>query len=81
MSGKVAPGIVKLDAPVSTALLIVTAPVPVEVKVRDWVAGELRITFPNPIDVELRVSVGTGAFSCSVNVFDTLSLLAVRMTG
>ena len=49
--------------PVTVAELTVTAPVPVEVKVIDWVAGVPTFTLPK-VSVELLiVRVGTDAIS------------------
>lgn len=55
MSGKLAPD--KLNpVPVTLAELTVTAAVPVEDNVIDWVAGFLSTTLPNEIDVALTLS-------------------------
>ena len=40
--------------------LTVTAEVPVEERVRDWVAGEFRTTSPKAMVVALTLSVGEG---------------------
>jgi len=49
--------------PVRVALLIVTGPVPVELKIRVFVAAVLTATLPNTRLVVLAVNVGVGAFS------------------
>jgi len=61
------------------AALTVTAAVPVEDRVRDWVAGEFRSTSPKAMVVAFTLSVGTPALSVRARVFDTLPALAVRV--
>ena len=56
--GKVTPETVN-PVPTRAARLIVTGAVPVEDKIRDWVAGELTITSPKEMLVALMLSVGT----------------------
>lgn len=61
VSGKVVPEIEKA-VPVNVAALMVTEPVPVEVRVTDCdVDAVLTVTLPNDIVVELTPSVGTPA--------------------
>ncbi len=79
VTGKVAPDNVK-PVPVTVAALTVTDAVPVEVKVTDCVAGALSVTLPNATLVALMLSVGTAAFNCRANVWETLPELAVKVT-
>lgn len=83
MSGNEAPVILKPE-PVKTAELIVTDPVPVEVKVRlCGVAAVLTCTLPNAKLLELTVRVGTvelTAFNCKEEVLDTVPAVAVTVT-
>ena len=60
VTGKTAPENVN-PAPVTDAALTVTADVPVEVKVRDRVAGVSMFTLPKARLATLTVSCGTGA--------------------
>ncbi len=77
--GKVAPETVK-PVPVTVAALTVTDAVPEDVKVRDWVAGELRPTLPKAMVVAFTLSVGVPVPSCRAMVPVTLPALAVRVT-
>ena len=77
--GKLAPETVK-PVPVTVAALTVTAALPVEVKVSDWVAGEFKITSPKATIEALTLSVGTAVPSCRAKVSVTLLALAVRVT-
>jgi hypothetical protein len=79
VTGKVLPEIAK-PAPVSVAPLIVTATVPVEVKVTDCVAGVLTTTSPNATLVALILSASIAAFSCRGKLLNTLPALAVIVT-
>ena len=79
MAGNAAPETVK-PAPISVAPLIVTATVPVEVKVTDCVAGELTATSPNATLVVLMLSASIAAFSCRVKLLTTPPALAVIVT-
>jgi hypothetical protein len=45
--------------------LMVTAAVPLEVAVTDFVTAVPTATLPNDREVELRLNAGTAAFSCS----------------
>jgi hypothetical protein len=66
-------------APLTVAALTITAEVPVEVKVTDWVAGVLRFTLPKGTLVALMLSVATAGPSCSAKVSATLPALAVKV--
>lgn len=66
-------------APEIESELIVTAAVPLEVNVTDFVTAVPTETFPNASDVELSVTAGTAAFSCSAKLFDDEFALAVRL--
>ena len=80
VSGNAAPDNVK-PAPVSVAPFIVTATVPVEVKVTGCgVAVVFTTTLPNAKLVVLMLSAGTAAFNCRAKVLDTLPALAVIVT-
>jgi hypothetical protein len=79
VTGKLAPDNVK-PAPVSVAELIVTAAVPVDVSVTDWVAAVLTCTFPNAMLAAPMLSVGTAAFNCRAKLFDIPPEAAVRVT-
>jgi hypothetical protein len=74
----VAPETVK-PVPVTVAALTVTDAVPVEDRVRDWVAGELRPTLPKAMVVAFTLSVGVPVPSCRAKVLATLLALAVRV--
>jgi hypothetical protein len=65
--------------PAKVTALTVTAAVPVEDRVRDWVAGEFRSTSPKAMVVAFTLSVGTAAPSDRAKVFDTLPALTVRV--
>ncbi len=56
VTGKVAPDMLK-PVPVSVAEFTVTDAVPVEVRVKDWVAGVLITTFPNATLVALMLRI------------------------
>ena len=79
MIGNVAPDMVK-PVPLSTAELMVTGAVPVEVNVTGCVDAVFTVTLPNPKLVVLTVNVGTAAFSCRAKLLETLPALAVRVT-
>ena len=79
MSGKVAPETEK-PVPATVAALTVTAAVPVEDRVTDWVAGEFVKTSPKPMLVALMLSVGMPVPSCRAEVCATPPALAVNMT-
>ena len=82
VSGKLAPETVK-PVPVTVAALTVTDAVPVEDRVRDWVAGELRATLPKAMVVVLTLSVGVSVAvavpNCKAKLSATLPALAVRV--
>jgi hypothetical protein len=81
VNGNVAPVKLKPE-PVKTAELMVTAPVPAEVRVRSCgVAAVLTCTLPNAKLLELTVNVGTntGALSCREVVLDTVPAVPVRV--
>ena len=62
VSGKAAPDTVK-PAPLIAPALMVTAAVPVELRVSDCVVAVFTFTLPKAIVPELRLSVGTAALS------------------
>ena len=63
MAGKVPPETEK-PVPEIESELIVTAAVPLEVAVTDFVTAVPTATFPNDTEVALRLNAGTAAFSC-----------------
>jgi hypothetical protein len=65
--------------PVTVAVLIVTAAVPVEVMVTDWVVGVFRLTVPNATLLLAMVSVGVEALRVRAKVFATPPAVAVRL--
>jgi hypothetical protein len=67
-------------APVTVAPLMVTGPVPVEVRVTVFVASVFTATLPKATLVALTLSVGTGGFSTSPKLFVTVPSLAVSVT-
>ena len=66
--------------PLSTAELMVTGAVPMEVNVTGCVDAVFTVTLPNPKLVVLTVNVGAAAFSCRVKLLETLPALAVSVT-
>jgi hypothetical protein len=60
--------------------LIVTAAVPLEVRVTDFETDVPTDTFPNASDVELNVRPGTAAFNCKAKLLEEALALAVRVT-
>ena len=79
VSGKLAPETVN-PAPVTFALLIVTAEEPVEDRVTVCVEAAFTFTLPKTKLLVLMPSVGTVPPSCTENVFAALPALAVRVT-
>jgi hypothetical protein len=81
VTGNVAPEAEKPD-PVTAAEFTVTAAVPLEVKVTDFVTAVFNATLPNDSEVVLtdRVGVPAFAFSCSPNPLETPPALAVSVT-
>ena len=73
-----APETVK-PVPATLAALTVTAAVPVEDRVRDWVAGKFRFTSPKVMVAALALSVGVPVPRCKAKVSVTLPALAVRV--
>jgi hypothetical protein len=61
-------------------VLIVTAELPVEDKVRVCVVAVLTLTLPNGRLDGLTLNVDVPPFSCSAKVFATLLVLAVNVT-
>lgn len=59
---------------------MVTADVPLEVRVTDFETAVPTATFPNASEVELRVRPGTAAFSCNAKLFEEAFALAVSVT-
>ena len=78
MTGNVAPETEK-PAPVTVPAFTVTATVPEDVKVTDFVTAVFSATLPNDKAVELTLSVGVAAFSCSEKLIDVLPVLAVMV--
>ena len=76
MTGKFPPETVK-PVPEIVSELIVTATVPVDVTVTDFVTAVPTATLPNDREVALGLNVGVAAFSCSEKLFDELFSLAV----
>ncbi len=66
--------------PATVTALTVTAAVPDEVKVSDFVVAVFTFTLPKHKLDELTLSVGTAAPNVSAKVFDTLPALAVKVT-
>jgi hypothetical protein len=64
VAGKVAPETEK-PVPETESELMVTAIVPLEVAVTDFVTAVPTATLPNDREVALRLNVGTAAFSCT----------------
>jgi hypothetical protein len=60
--------------------LMVTATVPLEVRVTDLLTAVPTATLPNAREVVLRLSAGVAAFSCSPKLFDELFEAAVSVT-
>ncbi len=79
VTGAVIPEAVNSD-PATKIDEIVTAPVPVAVRVTACLAVCPTITFPKLIFVELIPSVGVPAFNCNAKVFVELDALAVSVT-
>jgi len=77
--GKLAPETVK-PVPATVAAVTVTAAVPDEVKVSDFVVAVFTFTLPKDKLDELTLSVGTVAPSDRAKVSATLLALAVRVT-
>jgi len=79
VTGYVAPEAVN-PLPLNVAPLMVTATLPVDVRVRDCVVGVFSVTSPN-VTLELfTLSIGTAAPSCNAKVLATPPALAVRVT-
>ena len=78
MTGNVAPETEK-PAPVTVPAFTVTATVPEDVKVTDFVTAVFSATLPNDRAVALTLSVGVAAFSCSEKPIDVLPVLAVML--
>ena len=79
MTGNGPPEIVK-PVPLTAAALTVTAALPVDVRISDWVAGEFKFTLPKAIVAAFTLSVGTAAPNCNAKVLVALLALAVRVT-
>ena len=65
--------------PVIELELIVTATVPLEVTVTDFVTAVPTETLPNDSDAVLRLNAGTAAFSCNAKVRDEALALAANV--
>jgi len=66
--------------PVIESELIVTATVPLEVTVTDFVTAVPTETLPNDSEVALRLKDGVAAFNCSEIVLDVLPVVAVSVS-
>ena len=66
--------------PVIAAALMVTGAPPVELRVKDCVAGVFKATFPKPTLLAFMLSVGPAAFNCSATLFETPLTDAVSVT-
>jgi hypothetical protein len=66
--------------PLTAAALTLTAAVPVDVRINDWVAGEFKFTLPKAIVAAFMLSVGTPAPNCNAKVLVALLALAVSVT-
>src|SRR5579862_292692 len=62
--------------PASVTALMVTGEVPVDLSVRDWVAGEFTTTSPNAMAVALNVSAGPLAGVSPPEGFNSMSNVA-----
>lgn len=78
MAGKLPPE-TENPVPEIESELIVTAAVPLEVTDTDFVTAVPTATLPNDIDVELSLSAGAAAFSCSATLIDEEFALAVKV--
>lgn len=78
MAGKLPPETVK-PVPVVESELIVTAAVPLEVTVTDFVTAVPTATLPKDSDVALRLSAAVAAFSCRETDFEVLPVEAVSV--
>jgi hypothetical protein len=79
VTGKVSPDIEK-PVPVSFAALMVTGTAPVDVRIRDCVAGVLSPTLPNATLVALMLSAAALAFNCKTKLLETLPAVALNVT-
>jgi hypothetical protein len=70
VTGNVAPEIVK-PAPVKAAALMVTGPVPVDVRVNAWPNCEFTATSPNVTMLVLMLSVPVPALNCNAKAIET----------
>ena len=75
MTGNVAPETEK-PAPVTAPAFTVTATVPEDVKVTDFVTAVFSATLPNDRAVALTFSVGVAAFNCRANPLEAPPALA-----
>ena len=66
-------------APVIEPELMVTAAVPLEVRVTDFVTAVLTETFPNASEVVLRLRAAVVAFKLIVKAFEDVFAAAVRL--
>ena len=79
VTGKVEPDTEK-PVPVTVPLLIVTAPVPEDVNVTDFVTAVFTATLPKVNVVALAVTVGMDAFNCKAKPWEVPPALAVTIT-
>jgi hypothetical protein len=77
--GKLPPDTLK-PVPEIESELIVTAAVPLDVSVTDFVTAVLTDTFPNASEVVLRLSAAVAAFKLIATLFDDAFDTAVRLT-
>ena len=78
MAGKLPPETVK-PVPEIESELMVTATVPLEVRVTDLVTAVPNATLPNETDVALRLKPGVAALSCNAKLCEELFSLAVSV--
>ena len=76
MTGKFPPETVK-PVPEIESELMVTATVPLEVRVTDLVTAVPTATLPNESEVALRLMAGVAAFSCNAKFCEELFSLSV----
>ena len=78
MAGKLPPDTEKPEPEIESELMV-TATVPLEVIVTDFVTAVPTATLPNDKDVAERVNAGVAAFSCNAKLCDELFSFAVSV--
>ena len=78
LTGKLPPE-TENPAPAIVAELTVTATVPVDVNVTDFVTAESTVTFPNDTLLVLTLSVDIAAFSCNAKPWELVPSVAVNV--